>query len=71
MVSARLSCSRRGSGHSSFAVAKNELDDIRDDELAALKMLAAQMLAYDDAAVAFALAEGVLMEVAGDDEAIS
>jgi hypothetical protein len=50
--------------------AKNELDNIRDDELAALKILAAQMLAYDDAALALALAEGILMEVAGDDEAI-
>ncbi len=50
--------------------AKNELDNIRDDELAALKMLAAQMLAYNDAALALALAEGILMEVAGDGEAI-
>jgi len=33
-------------------------------------MLAAQMLAYDDAALALALAKGILMEVAGDDEAI-
>jgi hypothetical protein len=42
----------------------------RDDELAALKRLAAQMLAYDEAALALALAEGILMEVAGDDETI-
>lgn len=50
--------------------AKNEMDNIRDDELAALKILAAQMLAYDDAALTLALAEGVLMEVADDGEAI-
>jgi hypothetical protein len=50
--------------------AKSELDNIRDDELAAFKMLAAQMLAYDDAALVLALAEGILMEVAGDGEAI-
>jgi hypothetical protein len=50
--------------------AKNELDNIRDDELAAFKLLAAQMLAYDDAALALALVEGILMEVAGDGEAI-
>ncbi len=50
--------------------AKNELDNIRDDELAALKILAAQMLAYDDAALALALATGILTEVMGDGEAI-
>ncbi len=50
--------------------AKNELDNIRHDELAALKLLAAHMLAYDDAALALAVAEGILTEVAGDGEAI-
>ena len=50
--------------------AKNELDNIRDDELAALKILAAQMLAYDDTALALAVAEGILMEVTGDGKAI-
>lgn len=50
--------------------AKNELDNIRDDELAALKILAATVLAYDDAALALALAEGILTEVAGDGEAV-
>jgi hypothetical protein len=39
--------------------------------LAALMLLAVHLLAYDDAALALALAEGVLMEVAGDDAAIS
>jgi hypothetical protein len=47
--------------------AKNEQDNIRDDELAAFKLLAAQLLAYDDAALAKAIAAGVLMEVMGDD----
>jgi hypothetical protein len=51
--------------------AKNELDNIRDDELAALKMLAAQMLAYDDAALALALSEGILMEIIADGQTIS
>ncbi len=50
--------------------AKNELDNIRDDELVALKLPAARMLAYDDPALALALAEGILTEVAGDGEAI-
>jgi hypothetical protein len=51
--------------------AKNEQDNIRDDERAAFKMLAAQLLAYDDAALAKAMAAGVLMEVIRDDQAIS
>lgn len=51
--------------------AKNEQDNIRDDELAAFRMLAARLLAYDDAALAKAVAAGVLTEVMGDDEAIS
>ncbi len=61
------------SGERAFFVrgfAKNELDNIRDDELAALKLLAAQMLAYDDAALARALEAGILMEVRDDGEAI-
>ena len=48
--------------------AKSEQDNVRDDELAAFKMLAAQLLAYDDTALAKAIAAGVLMEVMGDDE---
>jgi hypothetical protein len=47
--------------------AKNERDNIRDDELAAFKMLAAEMLNYDDAALAKAVAAGVLTEVMDDD----
>jgi hypothetical protein len=51
--------------------AKNEQENIRDDERAAFKMLAAQLLDYDDAALAKAIAAGVLMEVIRDDQAIS
>ena len=43
--------------------AKSGQDNIRDDELAAFRMLAAEMLAYDDGAIARALASGVLTEV--------
>lgn len=43
--------------------AKNERDNIRDDELAAFRMLAAEMLGYDDKAIARAVAAGVLIEV--------
>jgi hypothetical protein len=50
--------------------AKNERDNIRDDELAALKKLAGELLNYDDAALARALAAGTLMEVKCDDQAI-
>src|SRR5271154_3800528 len=35
--------------------AKSEQDNIRDDELAAFKMLAAEMLGYDEAALARAI----------------
>ena len=51
--------------------AKNEQNNIRDDELAAFKLLAAEILAYDDAALARAMANGTLMEVACNGEAIS
>lgn len=47
--------------------AKNEQDNIRDDELAAFRMLAEEMLAYDDAAIAKAMNNGTLTEVTGDD----
>ena len=50
--------------------AKNDLDNISHEELVAFKLLATQMLAYDDADLALALAEGILMEVAGDGQAI-
>ena len=47
--------------------AKNERDNIRDDELAAFKMLAAEILNYDDAEIAKVVAAGTLTEVASDD----
>jgi len=47
--------------------AKSGQDNIRDDELAAFKMLAAELLNYDDAALAKVVAAGQLMEVMGDD----
>jgi hypothetical protein len=58
------------SGERAFFVhgfAKNEQDNIRGDELAAFKMLAAQLLSYSDAAIAAALAAGALMEITDDD----
>jgi len=47
--------------------AKNEQDNIRDDELAAFKLLAAELMAYDDQALSRAMARSVLMEVVCDD----
>ena len=43
--------------------AKNERDNIRDDEVAAFKLLAAEMLAYDDESLAGAIGNGTLTEV--------
>ncbi len=53
--------------------AKNDRDNIEDNELAALKLLASQMLSYDDRAIAKAVESGTLIEVAGDekDKAVS
>lgn len=42
---------------------KKDRDNIGDDELAALKLLASQMLSYDDKAIAKAVASGTLIEV--------
>jgi hypothetical protein len=50
--------------------AKNERDNIRDDELAALKRLAAELLDYDEGALAQAVAAGALVEVTGSEEEI-
>jgi hypothetical protein len=47
--------------------AKNEKDNIRDDELAAFKMLAVEVMTYDDEALARAMANGTLMEVKCND----
>lgn len=47
--------------------AKNEQDNIRDDELAAFRLLAAELMTYDDTALASAIANGTLMEVMCND----
>jgi len=51
--------------------AKKDIGNISDDELAAFRILAAEMLNYSDAAIAAAVAYGVLIEVFEDEEAIS
>jgi hypothetical protein len=43
--------------------ARSERDNIRDDELAALKKLAGELLNCEDAALTKAIAAGVLTEV--------
>jgi hypothetical protein len=43
--------------------AKKDQDNIEDDELAALKLLASEMLSYDDRAIAKAIESGTLTEV--------
>jgi hypothetical protein len=43
--------------------AKNERDNIRDDELQALKKLAGELLNYDEVALAKVLATGFFVEV--------
>ena len=47
--------------------AKNEQGNIRDDDLAAFKLLAAEMMAYDDDALARAIENGTLTEVMCND----
>ena len=49
---------------------KNEKDNIRIDELAALRKLASELLAYDEKAIARVIASGTLMEVRCDEQAI-
>lgn len=43
--------------------AKKDQENIEDDELAALKLLASQMLSFDDQAIAKAIESGTLTEV--------
>jgi hypothetical protein len=50
--------------------AKNEQDNIRPAELVALRKLASALLAYDDEAIAGAIASGTLTEVKCDEQAI-
>lgn len=51
--------------------AKNERDNIRDEELDAFKMLAAMMMAYGDDALDKAIENGTLTEVMCSDQAVS
>ena len=51
--------------------AKNERDNIRDDELEAFRMLAALMMTYDDDALAKVMEIGTLTEVMCNDQAVS
>ena len=46
--------------------AKSDLGNIRADELAAFRMLASHLLAYDDPALAAAVGAGALMEIMSD-----
>jgi len=50
--------------------AKNEKDNIGRNELATLKKLAAELLAYDDKAISRAISTGVLTEVKRDAQTI-
>lgn len=51
--------------------ARNEVDNIRANELADFKKLADLVLAYDDKVLDKAIASGVFMELTCDDQAIS
>ncbi len=46
--------------------AKSDLGNIRADELAAFRLLASHLLAYDDVALATAVEAGALMEITSD-----
>ena len=46
--------------------AKSDLGNIHADELAAFRLLASHLLAYDDAALAAAIEAGALMEITTD-----
>jgi len=50
--------------------AKNEKDNIETDELAALKKLATELLAYDEKTTARVVASGVLLEVNCDEKTV-
>ena len=51
-----------------FGFAKSERDNVDDDELATLREIGKVFLTADDAAMARALAEGIIQEVAYDEE---
>ena len=46
-----------------YGFAKNDLDNIKRDELKAFRKLADAMLAYDDKALATAMKNGTIMEI--------
>ncbi len=50
-----------------YGFAKSERANVSQDELAALKELASEMLAYDDAKIAKAIESGPLIEVTCDE----
>jgi len=54
-----------------YGFAKNERGNIEKDELAALKRLSAEMLAYDDRALTRIITSGVLLEVKCDEKTVS
>jgi hypothetical protein len=54
-----------------YGFAKNARATIRPDELLGFKRLAAEMLSYDDAALAKAVAGGALEEVRSDEQDLS
>lgn len=51
--------------------AKNERDNISKDELAAIRKLASELLAYNDEAIARTIASDTLLEISCDEQAIS
>ena len=50
--------------------AKNEKDNIAQDELVALRKLAAELLTYDEKTIARVVASGVLVEVKCDEKTV-
>ncbi len=54
-----------------YGFAKSARASIRPDELVGFRRLAANMLAYDDAALARAVASGALVEVGPDEQDLS
>jgi hypothetical protein len=54
-----------------YGFAKSARATIRPDELLGFKRLAAEMLGYNDAALAKAVASGALMEVSSDEQDVS
>jgi hypothetical protein len=54
-----------------YGFAKNDRENIRDDELTALKKLAVKLFGYSDAQIADAVSIGELMEIKSDEKTIS